>query len=118
MLNLVVMVLIAVMFYQMPAASYFERLKLAALIGVAASLLIDGGDVAWWQIPWQWKIYQAVYNVSVWIIGGAVLAAFVPRRADCQHLAHAAANGLRSFSPSSSTPSSRSSNCLVGSPPP
>jgi hypothetical protein len=78
-LNLVVVVLVAVLLYQLgPAAgTYWDRLKLVTLIGITASLLIDGGDVVWWQIPWQWKLYQAVYNVSVWIIAGAILGALM-----------------------------------------
>jgi hypothetical protein len=57
--------------------SYLHKLGLVTLVGVTASLLIDGGDAVWWQVPWQWKLCQAVYHSSVWIIAGAILAPFV-----------------------------------------
>jgi hypothetical protein len=48
-----------------------------ALAGAAAALFIEGNEAVWWQITWQWKLYQAVYDVTFWIIAGLVLAAFV-----------------------------------------
>ncbi len=79
-LNLVVIVLVAILLRSTAAAtpSYLHKLCLVTLIGVTASLLIDGGDAVWWQVPWQWKLYQAVYNTSVWIIAGGILALFIP----------------------------------------
>jgi hypothetical protein len=78
-LNLVVIVLVVLVLKNTAASTptYFSKLGLLALIGVTASLLIDGGDAVWWQVPWQWKLYQAFYNTSVWIIAGAILAPFV-----------------------------------------
>ena len=78
-LNLVVIVLVALLLHNIAASqpSYMGRVGIVALAGVAASVLIDGGDVVWWQIPWEWKLYQAAYNVSVWIIAGLILAAFI-----------------------------------------
>ncbi len=78
-LNLVVVILVAVLLRNLSASlpTYTSRVGIVVLAGVIASLLIDGGDIVWWQIPWEWKLYQAGYNISVWIIAGMILAAFV-----------------------------------------
>jgi hypothetical protein len=56
--------------------TYGRRVAFAALAGVGAALLIHGGDVAWWSIPWDWKLHQALYDASVWCVAGLVLARF------------------------------------------
>ena len=53
------------------------RVGFVALIGLTAALLCDGGDAVWWQIPWSWKLYQAGYDFSFWLIAGLILARFV-----------------------------------------
>jgi hypothetical protein len=60
--------------------TYGRRVGFAALVGMGAALLIDGGDVAWWSIPWEWKLHQAVYDAGVWFVSGLVLARFTQRR--------------------------------------
>lgn len=57
--------------------TYRHRAMFAALAGLGAALLIDGGDVAWWSIPWEWKLHQAVYDAMAWWVAGLVLARFV-----------------------------------------
>jgi hypothetical protein len=54
--------------------TYGSRLVFVALLGVTASVMIDGGDVVWWQTPILWKLAQGVYNVGAWIMAGLVLA--------------------------------------------
>jgi hypothetical protein len=78
-LNLVVIVLVAVLLHNVTPfiPTYLGRVGLVTLAGITASVLIDGGDVVWWQIPWEWKVYQATYNISVWIIAALILAAFI-----------------------------------------
>jgi hypothetical protein len=82
-LNLVVIVLIALLLRQVATSlpTYFDRVKFVTLAGLAAALLIDGGDIAWWHIGWQWKLYQAFYAVSFWILTGLVLGWFVRPKA-------------------------------------
>ena len=88
-LNLVVVILVAVLLHNLALPTYLGRVAMVTLVGIAASLLIDGGDVVWWQISWEWKLYQAVYDVSVWVLAGLVLAALVkPRAAPPAPVAH------------------------------
>jgi hypothetical protein len=77
--NLVVIVLIAVALKKVAPAlpTYFDRVKFVTLLGLAAAILIDVGDIAWWHIDWQWKLYQAFYNVSFWLLTGLVLGLFI-----------------------------------------
>ncbi len=83
-LNLIVIALIAVLLQRLSPAlpSYRDRVLFVALAGLAGTVLIDGGDIAWWHISWQWKLYQAFYSFSFWLIAGVILALFVtPKRA-------------------------------------
>ena len=57
--------------------TYGRRVAFAALGGLAAALLIDIGDSVWWYIPIGWKLHQALYDATVWLVGGLVLAAFL-----------------------------------------
>jgi hypothetical protein len=56
--------------------TYARRARFAALAGLGAAILIDGGDVAWWSITWQWKLHQAAYDATAWWVAGLVLARF------------------------------------------
>jgi hypothetical protein len=78
-LNLIVVALIAVLLrVALPALpTYLGRVAFVALAGLAATVLVDGGDCVWWGIGWQWKLYQAVYSLSFWLFTGLILAAFV-----------------------------------------
>lgn len=58
-------------------SAYWERVGFVALVGLTAAVLIDGGDAVWWQIPWPWKLYQAFYDFSFWLIAGLILARFI-----------------------------------------
>lgn len=82
-LNVIGLVLIALVLHQVAGAlpGYADRVKLVALIGLTAAVLIDGGEAVWWQIPWPWKLYQAFYDFSFWLIAGVILAKFVGGRA-------------------------------------
>jgi hypothetical protein len=83
-LNLIVIVLIALLLRRVATSlpTYVDRVTFVALIGLTAALLIDGGDIAWWHISWEWKLYQAFYSVAFWILTGLILAWFVtPKRA-------------------------------------
>lgn len=79
MLNAVVVVLIVLILHQVKSAvpSYWGQVKLISLIGLTAAVLIDCGAAVWWQIDWPWKLYQAFYDFSAWVVAGLVLAGFV-----------------------------------------
>src|SRR5580692_13071758 len=62
-LNLIVIVLIALLLRKVATSlpTYLDRVTFVALTGLTAALLVDGGDIAWWHISWEWKLYQAFY---------------------------------------------------------
>lgn len=78
-LNLAFIVLIAVWMqrYSQFFPAYRDRFGFVAWAGVIAAVLIDGGSIAWWRIDIPWKLYQGLYDASVWIIVGAILAASI-----------------------------------------
>jgi hypothetical protein len=78
-LNLVVIVLIAVLLkIAAPALpAYAARAGFVALVGLTVAIFSEGNDAVWWQITWQWKLYQAVYTLGFWLIAGVILAAFI-----------------------------------------
>ena len=51
--------------------------RLVLLAGITSSILIDFGDIVWWKISWDWKLYLAFYHVSFWALAGLVLGRFV-----------------------------------------
>ncbi|WP_298859168.1 hypothetical protein [uncultured Gimesia sp.] len=78
-LNLVVIVLIAVLLRQVCSAlpRYKDRVKFVALMGLTAAIFINCGDAVWWQIDWSWKLYQAFYSFSAFVVMGLILAKFI-----------------------------------------
>jgi hypothetical protein len=82
--NLAFIIAVALLLQQVVAAlpTYTGRVTFAALAGLACTLLTDIGDIAWWEIDWQWKLYTGAYHLTAWIIVAIVLAAFIrPRTA-------------------------------------
>ena len=79
LLNLIVVVLIGLLLRRVSVAllSYSDRVGFVFLAGLTASILIDLGDVVWWRISWDWKLYLAFYHVSAWVLTGLVLGRFV-----------------------------------------
>ena len=57
--------------------SYSSRVRLIVMAGLAAVIMIDLGDAVWWYIPWEWKVHQAIYDFTAWVVAGLVLAKFV-----------------------------------------
>ena len=56
--------------------SYTDQVKFAALTGLTAVVMIEFGEAVWWQVSWQWKIFQAFYNFVAWTTAALVLAKF------------------------------------------
>jgi hypothetical protein len=96
-LNVVGVALIALMLHMTRAAlpSYLDRVKVTAVVGLTAALLIEIGDHIWWGIDLRWKLYHAFYTCTAWIVTGLVLAAFIkptgPSNADSAQAAAVAA---------------------------
>jgi len=76
LLNLAAIVLITcVLKLAAPALPrYAQRVKFAALTGLTAAVLMDVGDIVWWQIAASWKLYVALYHALFWTIAGLILA--------------------------------------------
>ncbi len=85
-LNVVALALIAILLRTAAGSlpTYFDRVKFVALVGFTVALLVDGGDIVWWGLDWRWKLYQAFYDVTFWLIAGLVLGVFVVPSADAR----------------------------------
>lgn len=81
LLNLAVVILLVAFFKAAGAREFrdFARLSLAA--GAVAVVAIDVGDMIWWQIPVEWKIWQLIYDFSLWLIAGHLLGIFMKQPA-------------------------------------
>lgn len=81
--NLIVIVLIALLLHRVASAlpTYADRVKFVAFAGFIAAFFIDGGEIVWWQMPADWKLYQAGYDFLFWVIAGLILAKFVNKPA-------------------------------------
>ena len=77
----VVLLIAALMARAAPAfSSYKDQVKFAALTGLTAVVMIEFGEAVWWQVPWQWKIFQGFYNFAAWTTAALVLAKFSSSR--------------------------------------
>jgi hypothetical protein len=76
---LLVIALIAVLLRKTLACfpTFGGRVGFVALIGMTATIFFDGGDIAWWQITWSWKLYQAAYAIGFWVLAGVILGWFI-----------------------------------------
>lgn len=59
-------------------AALGATVRRAAILGVAAVVVVEGSDVAWWGYPLGWKLWGAAYHVLVFALGALVLARFLP----------------------------------------
>ncbi len=58
-------------------SNFAQRVTCTIMTGLAAAVLIDGGDAVWWSQSWAWTFAKAGYHVSAFILAGVVLAAFI-----------------------------------------
>lgn len=57
-----------------------RHLRTGALAGLAAVVVIEGSDVAWWLYPLSWKLHGAAYHFLCFVLAAALLSRFVPAR--------------------------------------
>ena len=77
LLILVTVVIAALILQLVVLPTYGQRLKLAVLVGLAGAVMIDFGQSVWWHISWAWKLHGAIYDFTVWVVIGLVLAKFI-----------------------------------------
>ncbi len=73
-LNVVFVIFVGIILRIVSLPTYFARLRVIAVMGLACALLIDIGDVVWWDISWQWELYRAFYHFTAWLVPGSILA--------------------------------------------
>ena len=79
LLNMLFAGALAILMYRLrnTARTYSGRLGVPFWAGLIAVVLIDGGDVVWWNLAPDWQLFKAIYNFSAFLIVGAVLAFFI-----------------------------------------
>ena len=78
-LNAVIVALVGLVLGLSSATSYAARMKLVAATGVASVVLVNFGNSVWWAIPWSWELVQGFYNLSAWLIAGAIMARYLTK---------------------------------------
>lgn len=64
-------------------ATYGDRVLFVFLAGVIVAFWTRISDVIWWGLGLPWQMYNAIYDVSAWLIAGLILAKFVgPKQTD------------------------------------
>ncbi|MCZ6536548.1 MAG: hypothetical protein O6838_01455 [Gammaproteobacteria bacterium] len=58
-------------------ATYGDRVLFVFLAGVIVAFWARISDVIWWGLGLPWQMYNAIYDVSAWLIAGLILAKFV-----------------------------------------
>ncbi len=58
-------------------ATYGDRVLFVFLAGVIVAFWARISDVIWWGLGLPWQMYNAIYDVSSWLIAGLILAKFV-----------------------------------------
>ncbi len=76
-LNLVIVSLMAAFFRVAGAREFRDFARLSVVAGAVAVIAIDVGDMVWWQIPFEWKIWQLIYDYTLWLIAGHLLGVFM-----------------------------------------
>lgn len=60
-----------------PSWAYLTRVGFLLVVGVTASVFIDGNWVVWWHSNVKFHHYSAIYHVGGVLFAGLVLAAFI-----------------------------------------
>ena len=76
-LTLLIVSLMAVMFRIAGASEFRDFARLSLVAGALAVVVIDGGDLIWWQAPIEWKVWQIIYDFTVFLVAGHLLGIFM-----------------------------------------
>lgn len=76
-LTLLIVSLMAAMFQVAGAREFRDFARLSLVAGALAVVTIDGGDLIWWQAPIEWKVWQIIYDFTVFLIAGHLLGIFM-----------------------------------------
>ena len=57
--------------------SYWERVRIVALLGVFVAIWADVGNMIWWRHPAMWTVFHFFYDVLSWLVAGLVIAAII-----------------------------------------
>ena len=79
-LTLLIVSLMAVMFRVAGAKEFRDFARLSLVAGVLAVVVIDGGDLIWWQAPIEWKVWQIIYDFTVFLLAGHLLGIFMKQK--------------------------------------
>ena len=80
-LNLIIVSLLAVMFRVSGASEFRDFARLSVVAGAVAVVGIHGGDIVWWRAPVDWKVWQLLYDYTVWLLAGHLLGIFMKQPA-------------------------------------
>jgi hypothetical protein len=81
-LTVLIVSLMAVMFHVAGAREFRDFARLSLVAGTLAVVAIDGGDLVWWQAPIEWKVWQIIYDFTVFLVAGHLLGIFMKRTTD------------------------------------
>lgn len=80
-LNLLIVAVLATLFKVAGASEFRDFARLSLVAAVLAVVLVDGGDMIWWQEPVSWAIWPVIYNLLSIIIAGHILGLFMKESA-------------------------------------
>ena len=75
-----VLVALVVLLLLRPGEGMRQHLKTGALAGLAAVVVIEGSDVAWWLYPLSWKLHGAVYHFVCFVLAAAIMSKVMPAK--------------------------------------
>ncbi|MCH2568638.1 MAG: hypothetical protein MKZ98_08770 [Pseudomonadales bacterium] len=76
-LNVLIVAALATLFRVAGAAEFRDFARLSLVAAVLAVVLVDGGDMIWWQEPVSWALWPAIYNLLAIILAGHILGLFM-----------------------------------------
>jgi len=76
-LDVIVVALLAMLFRVAGAREFRDFVRLSLATAAVAVVMIDIGDIIWWQETASWKVWPAIYNFTGILLAGHLLGAFM-----------------------------------------